>query len=122
MNYRYTHMRFGDAEQSSGFRHDDEENFERPRQTHFHEPFFDRLGVEAKMLGILPWIGAASIGLGLLIIIFPMLLVMAVAGVFFFAGATCLGLWWSARARAGRNFNAADEWDRLKNWAKSRFA
>jgi hypothetical protein len=69
-------------------------------------------------LRLLPWVGGMAIGLGLLIILFPMLLVIAVAAVFFSAGVTCLGLWWQLRDRGNNAKIDIPLWNRARHWVR----
>jgi len=122
MNYRYTYFHGSQGHASEprhgGFEH----HMWGPGDGFSRRSFSSRLGAGEGGLRWLPWAGAAAIGLGVLIILFPMLLVMAVAGLFFFAGAALLGLWWHARDRSHATFDAANEWNRLKRWLKERLA
>lgn len=71
-------------------------------------------------LRLLPWIGGVAIGLGLLIILFPMLLVIAVATLFFSAGVTCIGLWWNLRDRGRTTRIDIPWWTRTRQWLRHR--
>lgn len=76
-----------------------------------------------KAIRVLPWIGGFAIGLGLLIIIFPMLLVIAVAGLFFMVGAACLSMWLRMREQIPQSHRVrigAPWWERLKKWLQER--
>lgn len=127
MNYRYTYFQYGPGGHTQGHASgprygDSEHSVWEPDGGRSREPFSSWFGTGERMFRSLPWIGAAAIGLGALIILFPMLLVIAVAAVFFFAGAACLGLWWRMRGPSQAHFDAAQEWDRAKSWFKKRFA
>ena len=123
MDYRHTHFQYGDEGHPSEPRHGDSGYYSwESGRSPFGESFSSWLGTSAKMLRPLPWIGVAAIALGILIILFPMLLVMAVAGVFFFFGAACLGLWWHLREQSHGHFNPTDQWDHVKSWFRERFA
>lgn len=121
MNYRYTYFRYGSQGHASEPRYGDSEHYVwEPGAEFFRGSFSNWIGTSEEKLRMLPWIGAASVGLGFLIILFPMLLVMAVAGVFFFAGAMCFGLWWHTRERGGRAGTGFEAWNRAKQWLRRR--
>lgn len=121
MNYRYTYFQHDAQRQASEPRYGDSEHYIwEPGGT--RQSFTSWFGSGERALRWLPWAGATAIGLGLLIIIYPMLLVIAVSSVFFFAGALCLGLWWHVRERSQAHFDASYEWNRLKDWFKKRVA
>ena len=84
--------------------------------------FPEWFGPEDKTIRILPWIGGMAIGLGILLILFPILLVVAVASLFFAAGAVCLAVWWHLRAPVHRiRIGSRSDWlSRVKRWFRQR--
>ena len=119
MNYRYTYFQYGTQDQASEPGYGDSEHYIRePGGGFSSQSFTNWLVAGERAFRRLPWVGAAAIGLGVLIVAYPMLLVIAVASVFFFAGALCLGLWWRVRERSQAQFDAEYEWNRLKSWFK----
>ena len=95
MNYRYTYYENGPEGQRTRPISEDSQNFSGESDGEYvRTPFSSWMEGGKRAFQWLPWFGAALIGLGVLIILFPMLLVIAVSGVFFLAGAVCLGLWW----------------------------
>lgn len=123
MNYRYSYFQHGSQGHESEPRFGDSEHyFWEPAGGLFGRSFSSRFGTEGGLVRSLPWIGLAAIGIGVLIVLFPMLLVFAVAAVFFTAGAAALALWWHMRERSQAHFDAAYEWDRARKWFKKRFA
>jgi len=123
MNYRYTYYEYGPEGQKTKPLFEDFEKASCDSSgEYFHSPFSNWMAKEKRAFQWLPWFGAALIGLGVLIILFPMLLVIAVSGLFFFAGAICLGLWWQVRDRSQAYFDISHEWGRVKRWFKERVA
>jgi hypothetical protein len=123
MNYRYTYYEYGPQGGATRPIFEDSEKASwGTGPDYFRSPFSSWVGAEKRAFQWLPWFGAAMIGLGVLIILFPMLLVIAVSGLFFFAGAVSLGLWWQVRERSQAHFDAAYEWGRAKRWFKERLA
>lgn len=114
MSRYYTYVSYEDIGQSNG------PNFENNEQSNanrvFPNTFSTWLNIGEKMFRALPWLGAAAIALGILVIAFPMLLVMAVAGLFFAAGVVCLGLWWRLRNSNGQPFSNGSAWDKFEGW------
>ncbi|GAB4336776.1 MAG: hypothetical protein Kow0099_09880 [Candidatus Abyssubacteria bacterium] len=78
----------------------------RGEGTLFNDWFF----ADNELVRALPWVGAIAIALGLLVLVFPMLLVVAVAALFFAAGTLCLALWWQLRGRASARWHRARRW------------
>ena len=116
MNYRREgNFQYGEQEHASGDRYGDSEHYIWESDD-FRQSSTSWFGAGEKAFRALPWVGVAAIGLGLLIIAYPMLLVMAVSSVFFLAGALCLALWWSARDRSQAHFDTAYAWNRFRGW------
>ena len=114
MNRNYTYVSYEDIGQSG------KSNFEHDAQVDpdgiFPSWYSGWLNLGNRTFRALPWIGAAAVAIGVLVMIFPMLLVMAVAGLFFTAGVICLGLWWRLRTSDGQTFSGSSAWDRFEGW------
>lgn len=68
------------------------------------------------------WMGILAIGVGILLIVFPMLLVVAVSSLFFALGVVCLAVWWQVRRPGHRiRIDSRPDWlTRVRNWFRQR--
>jgi len=123
MNIYYRYSRCGDDNSMRGDAFDDfEQDPWRNHRSTFAETFPGWFEAGEKATRTLPWIGGVAIGLGILLILFPMLLVIAVAGLFFTVGAVCLSMWWQLRPSGSRvAINSENNpLVRLKRWFRQR--
>jgi hypothetical protein len=125
MGRRYTYIRYNNDNRESdsffGNSEYDDEGFRGPT----FEPFAGWFAGRRSGGSVLPWIGGAFIALGLLIVLFPMLLVIAVAALFFMMGAVCLSIWWQFRDHSRRiriHTNTLSWWERARYWLRERLS
>ncbi len=121
MHYRHSYRRF-DNNLGEPFFDEFEGGQWHDGAGHGPGTFFTWMNSDYTLLHVLPWLGGVALAIGILILLFPMLLVIAVAALFIAVGVACLSMWWQLRqqSRPYRVSAGTPWWERLRAWIYER--